>query len=383
MLDRQRIATLGITTTAAATLALAVWLKPWKAQDIACPTPPQPVNSVPAMSDNNNTATRQIDVVFAIDTTGSMGGLLDSAKRAVWSIAGHIRQVNPQADLRVGLVAYRDIHDEYITKDFPLSADMDAVYTELSSYVAAGGDDTPEDVDAGLYDAVHKMAWRPSATKLMFLVGDAPPATRGDVPAFDVSAREAGEMGIHVNAIRCGNDPDTEMAWRRVATLGHGEFSTIAEDGGVVTIATPYDGRMAELSAQVDRTTVVYGTATVRHAYQAKIGAAMAAPAPEAAARAEYYVAKKGARVDEDVLGKDIDTNALDKEMLPDDLAKMSQQELGNELARRTTERDAAQRELTELAAKRKQYLDDQAKTGGPRGGLDVSVDATIDALVK
>jgi len=330
MLDRQRVTTLGITTLAAATLVAAVWLKPWKAPD----------NTQGCILPERH---HSVDVVFAIDTTGSMGGLLDSAKHAVWGIATHIRQIDPTADLRVGLVAYRDIGDDYVTKDFPLTSDMDAVYAQLSSYVAAGGGDTPEDVDAALYDAVHKMAWRPEASKLMFVVGDAPPATRGDVPAYDISAREAAELGIRINAIRCGDAEDTAQAWKRIATLGRGEFSSIAEDGGVQVVETPFDAKIAEVSARIDHTAVIYGDGTVHAAYEAKIGAAAAAPAPEAAARATYYSIDKKPRADADVLDSlakgDVE---VDHDKLPADLAPMTKQELSKEVTRRAAVRALA-----------------------------------------
>ena len=158
MIVRQRIVTYGISTAAAATVALALWLKPWASGSLV-ETPPTP------------TANHRVDVVFAVDTTGSMGGLIEGAKRTVWGIATHIKDIDPQADLHVGLVAYRDIGDDYVTRDFALTSDMDAVFDELSHYVAAGGGDTPEDVDAALYDAVHKMQWRQGAKKLVFLVG--------------------------------------------------------------------------------------------------------------------------------------------------------------------------------------------------------------------
>src|ERR1700734_533756 len=108
MLDRQRITTLGITATAAATLVVAVWLKPWQSQDIPCakPDPVEQLTSIPSVNVtlSDPAAPQQIDLVFAIDTTGSLGPLRDSPPRAVWSIASHVKQVNPQADLRVGLV---------------------------------------------------------------------------------------------------------------------------------------------------------------------------------------------------------------------------------------------------------------------------------------
>src|SRR5205823_5466194 len=152
-------------------------------------------------------------------------------------------------------------------RDLALTSDLDAVFAELASYRADGGGDIPEDVAAALYDTVHKMQWRNDARKLVFLVGDAPPADRGDVPRFDVLAREAGEKQIVLNTIRCGWAADTAQAWQQIAALGHGEFSTIQQDGGVQQIATPYDQKLAELSAQIDRTTVIVGDDAERATY--------------------------------------------------------------------------------------------------------------------
>src|SRR5687767_2541235 len=146
MITRQRLASYGIPTVAAATIVTAALLTQGGA-GTQTPSNPYTVEVVTSKD------TSQIDVVFAVDTTGSMGGLLDGAKRTVWSIATHIRKTDPNANLRIGLVAYRDIGDAYVTKPFALTTDLDAVYGELSMYKAEGGGDTPEDVDAALADA--------------------------------------------------------------------------------------------------------------------------------------------------------------------------------------------------------------------------------------
>lgn len=44
-----------------------------------------------------------------LDTTGSMGGPIEGARRKIWSIATAIVDSNPDAKIRMGLVAYRDI----------------------------------------------------------------------------------------------------------------------------------------------------------------------------------------------------------------------------------------------------------------------------------
>ena len=375
MVERQRIVTYGISTAAVAAIALAAWLRPWSTR-LVDPDPQAPT-----------VATHQVDIVFAVDTTASMGNLIEGAKRTVWSIATHVREVDPQADLHVGLVAYRDVGDEYVTKDLPLTSDLDSVFAELSSYVADGGGDPPEDVDAALYDAVHRMTWRADAKKLIFLVGDEPPASRGDVPRYDVSVRDAAEQHIKVNAIRCGSLAQTAEVWQEIATLGHGEFSTIEHDGGVQQVATPYDRKMAELSSRIDATTVIYGDAAVQAAYDGKMAAAAAAPEATKADRASYFAkpaAKgRGREADDIVAGYGsgaVDIGSLDEGKLPAGMQGMSKDALAKELARRADERAAAQKELTELAKKRAAYLHDHA---GAKSGFDKAVDQTVEDELK
>jgi hypothetical protein len=315
-----------------------------------------------------------------------MGGLIEGAKRTVWSIASHIREAEPNADLRIGLVAYRDIGDDYVTRDFALSSDLDAVFAELSGYRAAGGGDTPEDVDAALDDVVHKMAWRDDAKKLVFLVGDAPPASRGDVPRFDIAAREAGERGIVLNAIRCGFDPLTERAWQQVAALGHGQYSTIEQNGGVRQIATPYDAKMSEISARIDSTTVIVGDDAAREHHAAAMAAAAATPEPAKADRAAYYAKEAGSgagRSSSDLVGGvergTMSIEATPPAALPPPMRAMSKPALKAEIAKRAKQRSEAEVELKAVAKQRDEYLKRQNKGDG----FDAKVKDAIDAQLK
>jgi len=86
-----------------------------------------------------------IELMFVLDTTGSMGGMLEGAKAKIWGIVNDLLQQRnlAGATVRVGLVAYRDRGDNYVTKVTPLSANLDAVYSQLMSFRAEGGGDTP------------------------------------------------------------------------------------------------------------------------------------------------------------------------------------------------------------------------------------------------
>src|SRR5947208_394543 len=101
----------------------------------------------------------RIEVCFVLDTTGSMSGLIEGAKQKIWSIANEMISAKPTPEIRLGLVGYRDRGDEYITKVFDLTNDIDAIYGQLQTFRAAGGGDTPESVNEALQDAVQKMSW--------------------------------------------------------------------------------------------------------------------------------------------------------------------------------------------------------------------------------
>jgi Mg-chelatase subunit ChlD len=230
-------------------------------------------------------AAPRIEVVFCIDTTGSMGGLIDAAKQKVWSICNHIVGGRPTPELKVGLVAYRDRGDVYITKMFDLSDDLDAVHDHLMAFKAEGGGDEPESVNEALHVALEDMSWcqDKKVLRIIYLVGDAPPHMDygNDVP-FAVTCKAASKRGIIINTIQCGTIAMTTPFWREIAQLTQGRFVQIAQDGGVQTVSTPYDKRLAEINVQLAQSAVVYGDAPTQAAAQSKACAA-AMPMPAAA----------------------------------------------------------------------------------------------------
>ncbi len=201
----------------------------------------------------------KVDLVFALDTTGSMGGLIQGAKTKIWEIARRAQEGKPAPELRVGLVAYRDVGDEYVTRVLELTSDLDKVYATLSDFQAGGGGDGPEHVLKGLTDAVEKMPWSDdrNAVKLVYLVGDAPPhLDYHDGITMETVLRAAKDKGIRISAIRCGEDGETLAAFTRIARPTDGEVATIEQTGGVVAEATPYDDKLAKLNAELAATEV-------------------------------------------------------------------------------------------------------------------------------
>src|SRR6187549_2403008 len=146
-----------------------------------------------------------VEVAFVLDTTGSMASLIEGAKRKIWSIATTIIDENPGAEIRMGLVAYRDIGDEYVTRVFNLTTDIQDLYGNLLQLRAHGGGDWPESVNEALEVGVTKLAWTQGTEicRIMFLVGDAPPHMdyKQDTK-FPEVVRMARDRGIVVNAVQ-------------------------------------------------------------------------------------------------------------------------------------------------------------------------------------
>ena len=92
---------------------------------------------IPCPPDNS----ARIDVVFLLDTTGSMSGLIAAAKAKIWSIADQLAEGRPEPHIRMGLVAYRDRGDAYVTRKQDLTDDIDDLYGHLTALQAAGGGD--------------------------------------------------------------------------------------------------------------------------------------------------------------------------------------------------------------------------------------------------
>jgi Mg-chelatase subunit ChlD len=357
--------------------------------------PPEPPDQV----HDQATGKAALEMVFVLDTTGSMGGLIEGAKQRIWGIVNEVMQSASHPSVRVGLVAYRDRGDEYVTKVLPLTNDLDQVYSTLMSYRAAGGGDTPEDVRRALADGVHKAGWSPRTqgiAQIIFLVGDAPPHNDyQDEPDTATTTAAAVKAGMIVNTIQCGNLPETQPAWQLIAQRGEGQYFAIAQDGGVQAIATPYDKEMAEKGAILGATYVAYGggsgEAGIRLRAEAsekqavmESSVAKSAPAGAAADRAVNKAVNSAAYAGDLLTSLENGSLKLDgvkDEDLPDDLKKLDPEARKKEIEKRLAERQKLRDEILKLQKQRDEFIAaERKKQSGPQNGFDSAV---AEALKK
>jgi Mg-chelatase subunit ChlD len=316
----------------------------------------------------------KVEVVFCLDTTGSMGGLIEGAKAKIWSICNQIASGKPTPDLKVGLVAFRDRGDEYITKVFDLSDDLDAIHGHLKTFKAAGGGDIPESVNQALDDSVNKIKWSTDnrTLRIIFLVGDAPPhMDYPDDVKYPVTCKKACEKGIIINTIQCGNDADCTKFWKDICVKAEGSFVQIPQDGGVrQVVSTPHDKRLAEINTELARSTLVYGKEADQARGLAKNKDAEKLDAPAAAERAAFQ-AKNAQVAAYDLLDSikqgRVKLDDLKKEELPKELQDMKPEERKEHLKKLDEKREALRKEALELDKKRSDFIakkqaDDSAK---------------------
>ena len=324
------------------------------------------------------------EVVFVLDTTGSMTGLIEGAKQKIWSIAGGIIQ-KTGGKVRIGLIPYRDRGDAYVTRIFPLTNNLDQVYSDLQGFQAVGGGDMPESVNQALYEAVSNIQWSDSkrVMRTIFLVGDCPPHMdyKDDVK-YPESCAVAVVKNIVVNTVQCGNQPNTEPIWRDIAKLTNGGYSQIGQNGNMRMVKTPFDDEIQKVNIEVSKTVLPYGSIAAQTSFNRlvsdNIGASSYVAASRNAVKAEGMKCSKLAAP---VAGQDLTAEPsllgkLSVDDLPEVMQKLSPEERQAKLDAAVNRRKELNAQLLDLNRKRMEWLRKSAETAKP--GSDSSFDAEV-----
>jgi hypothetical protein len=174
-----------------------------------------------------------LDVMFVVDTTGSMGDEIRYLQAELEELAGAVAGRFPSLRARWSLVAYRDEGDEYVVRPYDFVADPAAFERTLAAQSADGGGDYPEAPDQALAAAVEQ-SWQSGATaRVLFWLADAP-HHRGREQAMAAAYARAVSRGIHIYPVAAsGADDVTEHAMRTAAEVTGGRFLFLTDDSGV------------------------------------------------------------------------------------------------------------------------------------------------------
>lgn len=139
------------------------------------------------------------DVVFLSDTTGSMGGLINSAQNSSNSIVSSFLS---RGDVQFGVGEYKDGNADAfgfrynLTDGAPtpapiFSTDSAVLGTAIGAWGASGGGDEPEDAILGIREVASTAPWREGSSRMIFWFGDAPslePGSDGTTMAQTLAA---------------------------------------------------------------------------------------------------------------------------------------------------------------------------------------------------
>lgn len=187
-------------------------------------------SSVEIIMDNTGKLNKDMQVMFIVDTTGSMSDEMLFLQSEFSAITREIGT----ADTEYAVSFYRDEGDEYITKHNGFTSSVDELQKALNNENADGGGDYPEAVAQVLTETMTKNTeWSKDSVKLAFLIFDAPPH-EGTEKELLAAAKAACEKGIRiVPVVSSDSDRDTELFARSLAIMSGGTYVFLTDDSGI------------------------------------------------------------------------------------------------------------------------------------------------------
>ncbi len=167
-----------------------------------------------------------VDIVFALDTTGSMSEEIRRLKKTIEIIYLNLSNLKTKINLRFGMVLYKDRKDKYTTKISPLTDDLKSFQKALNKVTANGGGDRPEDLVSALRDTVYDIKWQKDGLKIVFVITDAPPHIHyHDLKPYMFYADVAKQKAIKLHTIGTGGlGIDGEYALRQLSQYTNGKY---------------------------------------------------------------------------------------------------------------------------------------------------------------
>jgi Mg-chelatase subunit ChlD len=329
-----------------------------------------------------NDARRDVDLVIALDISGSMEGLIESAKQRLWDITNELAQARPTPQLRVAILSYgRPRYGEqsgFVRVDLPFTSDLDAVNATLFAFKTDGGD---EYVSRAIQTSLDTLQWSrdEDALKIVFVAGNES-AEQDPRLTLERATAEAARRGVVVNAIYCGDDGNADArGWQKVAAGTNGLYASIDQNAAAVAnVATPFDARLAALNDELNGTYVAFGSGGER-GRENLVAQDRNAAAMSPAASASRIVTKAGVLyrsewdlVDALEAGKKLEEIPLDE--LPAELQALPPGEREAYVRDKAEAREGLQQEIGALAAERSKYIAEQSREQAAERGLDAAI---------
>jgi len=307
---------------------------------------------------------RTVQLAICLDVSGSMSGLIDSARQQLWAVVNELATADPMPDLSVALLTFG--HDTYNAEDgwvavqTPFTQDLDLVSQQLFALTTNGG----TELVGRVLNQAGQLEWNPSddALKLAIVAGNES-ADQDQEMSFRDVCKSLISRGVMVNSIYCGPENDEiAPAWREVAQLADGQFASINQNQQIPVIATPFDEDLAALNVELNKTYIPMGA--VGEAgwmnQQAQDDNAAAANVTSAAQRMETKTSANYRcswdLIDACKLGQ-VKIEEVKLEELPEEMQSLSTEELAALVENVSNRRNEIQTEINLVMAKHRAFV--------------------------
>ena len=352
---------------------------------------PETASREQAMDLKNEKPKKQfVKIALLLDTSNSMDGLLNQAKAQLWDIVNEFTYARcgneSRPELQIALYEYGNDNlssrEGYIRQVLNFSSDLDDISEKLFSLSTNGGEEYCGTV---IQTSLKQLEWgkNPDDLKLIFIAGNEP-FTQGKLNYKDATS-QAKEKDVIVNTIFCGNyDQGISTNWKDGAIRTGGDYMAIDHNQEIVHIATPFDDVIIRLNKKLNSTYIGYGNLGASKIVAQEVQDANAYEMEESVAikravskSSRLYNNSSWDLVDA-VEADDSTLDQLDHNTLPKELQNKSKTEIKKILEEKQAERQAIQKQIQEINAKREAYIAKESK--GEQGELK---SAMVQAIKK
>lgn len=339
-------------------------------------------------------AKTKIQVALLLDTSSSMDGLIDQAKSRLWNIVNTLTTLKYDGktpDIEIALYEYGNDglskQSNYIRQIAPLSTDLDLISEKLFSLSTNGGN---EYCGAVIQDATKQLKWAKDNNnmKLIYIAGNED-FNQGGIN-YKEAISNALKNDIYVNTIFCGDKTEgINTLWKDGADYGKGKYFNIDSNQTVIYIATPYDNEITKCNEKINKTYIGYGSKGSEKKMNQEVqdrnaqGVSVSNYAERAVSKSKAAYKNDSWDLVDKVKDDATAISKIKKEELPKELQNKSASELKVIVAQKTKERETIQKEIGELAKKRQQYIDTEAKKTKKQDDLGNTINTSIIAFAK
>lgn len=216
------------------------------------------------------------DVLFIVDTTGSMSGGIADVNAA---LSGTVSALSGFGSIATGAAQYKDkTNDGYDPFDYNLNQAITTTssltQTAINGFTAGGGGDTPEQGLFALTTATTDPAtgWRAGSKKIEVIVGDAPSHD-------DVHPTAAGGVSVGSTAATLMANGVTMLALdANPVTAGDGGIDAYGQFSGLITDGV--SGSVSAFTNSTDITNAIVAAVGSSFATYSTVSLGLVGPAP-------------------------------------------------------------------------------------------------------